>query len=48
LSTERWADEAAATPCRRDTVADALTHTAARAVGGTPRVPATSVRGPRS
>jgi beta-lactamase regulating signal transducer with metallopeptidase domain len=31
LSTERWADEAAA-KCRRDTVADALIHTA---LGGT-------------
>lgn len=28
LSTERWADESAAATCRRDTVADALTHTA--------------------
>ncbi|MEP6598325.1 MAG: M56 family metallopeptidase [Actinomycetota bacterium] len=26
LSTERWADEHAANTCRRDTVADALTH----------------------
>jgi hypothetical protein len=31
LSTERWADELAAATCRRDTVADALTHTAAGA-----------------
>jgi Zn-dependent protease with chaperone function len=28
LSTERWADENAAATCRRDTVADALTHAA--------------------
>jgi Zn-dependent protease with chaperone function len=28
LSTERWADEDAAGTCRRDTVADALTHAA--------------------
>jgi Zn-dependent protease with chaperone function len=32
LSTERWADEAAAATCRRDTVADALLHAA---LGGT-------------
>jgi beta-lactamase regulating signal transducer with metallopeptidase domain len=32
LSTERWADEAAAARCRRDTVADALLHAA---LGGT-------------
>jgi Zn-dependent protease with chaperone function len=32
LSTERWADEAAAVTCHRDTVADALTRAA---VGGT-------------
>lgn len=32
LCTERWADETAAGSCRRDTVADALTHAAA---GGT-------------
>jgi Zn-dependent protease with chaperone function len=30
LSTERWADEAAAVTCHRDTVAAALTHTALR------------------
>jgi Zn-dependent protease with chaperone function len=32
LSTERWADEAAAATCRRDTVADALVHAT---LGGT-------------
>ena len=30
LSTERWADETAAQTCRRETVADALTHAATR------------------
>jgi hypothetical protein len=40
LSTERWADESAATRCRRETVADALTRTASRG-SGLLRVPAT-------
>ena len=40
LSTERWADEAAATTCRRDTVADALAHAAVPG-SGMLRVPAT-------
>jgi hypothetical protein len=39
LSTERWADESAAATCRRDIVADALTHTATHGAGANLRVP---------
>jgi hypothetical protein len=40
LSTERWADESAAAVCRRDIVADAITHAA---LGGSRRLAAPAV-----